>query len=129
MRYRLFTVLRAPKHCLLYHIFLMLLAVNHFRPTFRRTSTIGDGVSFAGRDLSGLTAAEAKIVIEQAASILNHPPIDSKLDPATNGVIPGLNGLAVDVEETLARALAAQENETVKPVYHRGSSTFADPLS
>jgi probable sporulation protein (polysaccharide deacetylase family) len=120
MRYRLFTVLRAPKVLFtILILFLMLLAVNHFRPTFRRTSTIGDGVSFAGRDLSGLTAAEAKIVIEQAASILNHPPIDSKLDPATNGVIPGLNGLAVDVEETLARALAAQENETVKPVYQQ----------
>ncbi|HZK23837.1 MAG TPA: polysaccharide deacetylase family protein [Oscillospiraceae bacterium] len=122
MRYRVSAILKSPKVLQLFFMLLLLLIIaNYFRPVLSPATSICAGVNLAGKDLGGLTTEEAKAVIEQVARMQDTPPIDCRIDPTTNGVIPGLNGLSIDVAETLARVSSAQEHETVKPVFRQAA--------
>ncbi|HHX75277.1 MAG TPA: polysaccharide deacetylase family protein, partial [Firmicutes bacterium] len=80
-----------------------------------RAQTVAEGVMLGDAPVGGLTAEESRVVIEQLARLRNIPPVDARPDEATGGVIPGLCGLQLDIDATLARVLAAGKGETVAP--------------
>ncbi|NLZ39429.1 MAG: polysaccharide deacetylase family protein [Firmicutes bacterium] len=101
-------------------LLVLLTALNRFIPYWKgRRECVRDGVIFADKDVGGLSPAEVRAVIEQVASIRQIAPVNTTLDTVNNGVIPGLNGLTIDVEKTLEQIMEAQKGEKISPVYRQ----------
>ena len=119
MRYRCSFSLKSNRLLILLLIIIVLSMVKkQLIPYWKHSQNcVSEGVIFAERDVGGLSPEEVRTVIEQVANVLEIPPVNAVLDAANNGVIPGLNGLAVDIEKTLALIMEAQKGETVSPVF------------
>jgi len=68
---------------------------------------------------------------EQVANLsagLKQEPIDAQYDSVNLAVIPDINGIEIDVEETVSRLKAAKNGENVIPAWKevRGQETLAD---
>jgi peptidoglycan/xylan/chitin deacetylase (PgdA/CDA1 family) len=72
-----------------------------------------------GVEVTGWTAADLRAYLEPAASAPISPPVDARVDPDTRGLVPGLDGIALDVDATVAAVLAAQSGTRVAPVVVR----------
>lgn len=68
--------------------------------------------------LGGLRGYEALGVVEQAAAALSTLPEDAYIDPATRGLVPGLDGRRLDVAATVAAAAKAGAGQAVAPAYY-----------
>ena len=121
MRYSCFSVLNGRKLLsLILFVLLLPVALNSCSKLLQRDSTsVSRDVIFDGKSLSGLTANEVRIVVEQVAQIKQIQPQEAIIDATTNGVIPGLNGLDLDIEKTVERILQARTGETVDPIYQQ----------
>ncbi|MCL6581713.1 MAG: polysaccharide deacetylase family protein [Firmicutes bacterium] len=69
-------------------------------------------------ELGGLGREEVLGVLEDAAPALSRPPVDARLDPATKGVLPALEGRRLDVAATLEAAFRAPAGGRVNPVFY-----------
>ncbi|MCW3490830.1 polysaccharide deacetylase family protein [Dethiobacter alkaliphilus] len=118
MRYRYFNVLNGRQLIVILILLGMLLLVfQGYRRINHYPKNIRQNVFFAGSNLGGLTPQEAEAVIYRLSEEKAIPPVEAVLDPETNGVIPELNGLEVDVAATLQQIVEAEENSEVQPVY------------
>lgn len=72
---------------------------------------VPDGVTLAGHAISGWREPDVRWLLLGWAGELRRTPVNARLDPATRGLIPPLNGLDLDVEGTLARVRAAAPGE------------------
>lgn len=73
------------------------------------------GVTLGPLDVSDRNRDELRALLQNLAARIDQTPADAYLDPATRGVIPGLNGLSLEVEETLTAILVAPAGGTVRP--------------
>lgn len=69
-------------------------------------------------ELGGLRGFEAMGLLEESAADFSREPQDSYIDPSTKGVIPALDGRRLDVQATVAAAIAAGPGEAVTPVFY-----------
>ncbi|NLM52856.1 MAG: polysaccharide deacetylase family protein [Firmicutes bacterium] len=121
MRHRMFGTINGRKLlCILILIMLFPLALNFAtKNRLKKEPVIAEGVELLGKPLGGLTLTSAKTVLEQMASVHQVPPVNAVIDEETKGVIPEINGLVIDVEETMHKLLVAQEGESVEPYYRQ----------
>ncbi|MDI3269111.1 MAG: polysaccharide deacetylase family protein [Bacillota bacterium] len=70
-------------------------------------------VTLEGEPIGGFTAEELRKRLLLAAPRLAMPPKEPSLDPATGGLIPGLDGWQLDVEKTLREALSAPQGASL----------------
>jgi peptidoglycan/xylan/chitin deacetylase (PgdA/CDA1 family) len=77
------------------------------------------GVVLGGVDVTGWTAADLRAYLDAAGTATVVRPVEAQVDPETRGVVPGLDGIRVDVDATLAAVLAAQPGTQVTPVLAR----------
>jgi peptidoglycan/xylan/chitin deacetylase (PgdA/CDA1 family) len=94
----------------------LVLAVGSGASAGAAVRRVPPGVTVGGRSLGGLGPAEARAVLEALAAQVDEAPEEPSVDPATGGLVPGLDGLRLDVGATLARALAARPGTRVAPV-------------
>jgi probable sporulation protein (polysaccharide deacetylase family) len=94
----------------------------------QRTGQISKDVIFQGSNLGGLPPDEARAVVSRIATELKVAPLDAVKDSETGSVIPDINGLEVDLEQTMAAVIAAKAGEQVNPVYSeiQAAVTMAD---
>ncbi len=76
-------------------------------PPARTPGTAPAGVFLAGHDISGWREDEVRALLREWAQEVRAEPVDARVDPASGGLIPHLNGLAVDVNATLDRVRLA----------------------
>ncbi|MBX6350894.1 MAG: polysaccharide deacetylase family protein [Clostridia bacterium] len=74
---------------------------------------VAAGVHLEEADVSGLSADEVRTLLASLAPGLRVAPIEPRVDPDTRGLVPGLDGLELDVEATLDALLHAAPGETV----------------
>ena len=119
MGYRGFYTFSARKVVCILLLMAIGLLVLHFlgRPAVQRQSVIRTNVYYEGKDMGGLTKAEAAAVISYMSRKNNLEPVDAVLDPETNSVIPDISGAAVDVGKTIDALLQAGAGTVVEPVY------------
>ena len=119
MRYHYFRVLSGRTVFSMLVVLLVLPVVFQScgKLNSNQKQTVRQNVWFAGSNLGGLSAEEAGTVIVRLAEHTRVDPVNAVIDPKTKGVIPGLNGLELDVDQSLAQVLLAKENVEVKPVY------------
>lgn len=72
------------------------------------------GMRVGGRDISGWRDSEIRTLLESWASEVRAEPVPTRVDPATKGVIPGINGLEIDVEATMDRIRRGKPGEEVR---------------
>ncbi|MBS4031390.1 MAG: polysaccharide deacetylase family protein [Clostridiales bacterium] len=126
MRYRCFSALSGKK------VFTMVMIVFVMPTVFgscgkyvrQRTTQIRQNVIFQGSNLGGLQPDEARVVVSRIAEELRVAPVDAVEDSETGGVIPDINGLEVDVEQTMVAVQAAETGEKVNPVYREIQATI-----
>lgn len=68
-------------------------------------------------DISGWSASELGVYLEQLAASLELAPIEPVIDPVTKGVIPGLCGRTLDIEQTIQEALVALPGAAVQAAF------------
>lgn len=68
-------------------------------------------------DISGWTASELVGYLEQLSASLEVAPIEPVIDSVTKGVIPGLSGRRLDVEQTVQEALVALPGAAVQAAF------------
>lgn len=76
---------------------------------------VNPGVEFLGEDLSDLTKEEVFTIVSKYQEDLYQEGEDAYLDPVTKGVIPGLPGKELDVENTVENIMLADSETTVPP--------------
>lgn len=74
------------------------------------------GVTYLGEDVGGLQEVELTRLVTGKVKNVEHPPVEAELDPINGGVIPELNGVQVDIEETVRKILKSHPGEEVSPV-------------
>lgn len=124
MHYRIYGVIHKRK---IYAVLLCLLVLTAGSRGFaalsrRRQDTVKKHVQLAGLDLSGLTAMQAEQIIARHAKDVVIQPQNAVPDPITQGVIPDLNGLTIDVAQTVRRVMAAKSGTSVEPVWRQISA-------
>ncbi len=77
------------------------------------------GVTLEGRDMSGLFPEEVWLAVGEIALRVRVQPVDARLMEDTGEVVPGLNGLGVDVDQTVEAVLKAGPGERVKVIYRQ----------
>ena len=77
---------------------------------------VAAGVRVAGLDVGGMTGADAERVVQGLAADLAQPPRNAYVDPSTKGLVPGVDGVEMDVPATVARVLSARPRAEVAPV-------------
>jgi peptidoglycan/xylan/chitin deacetylase (PgdA/CDA1 family) len=77
---------------------------------------VAAGVRVAGLDVGGMTGADAERVVQGLAADLAQAPKNAYVDPSTRGLVPGVDGVEVDVPTTVGRVLSAPRNAEVAPV-------------
>lgn len=119
MRYRYFGSFDGLKVAVLLLIISATpLAVNSCSKSRRHDGpAVMPHVTFQGSNLGGLTATEARIVVENLSRNLQVAALAAGPDPETGGIIPELNGREVDVEQTVGAALSARPGTRVLPVF------------
>lgn len=130
MGYRYFNVWSGRKVFTALFVLFILPAVfgNCGKVLGRRFSSVNNGVYVAGKHLGGMAESEARTALTHLAEELLVEPVDAVIDPETKGVIPELDGRALDVETTLAVVMKAKSGESVTPVFTRKAAavTMAD---
>lgn len=130
MRYRYFSALSGKKlFTMVMIIFILPTAFGSCGKYVRhRTGQISKDVTFQGSNIGGLQQDEARAIVSRIAAELCVAPVDAVEDHETGGVIPDINGLEVDVEQTMAAVLSAEAGEQVNPVYSeiQADVTMAD---
>lgn len=122
MRLSLFRTFNGRKLlCVLILIMLLPLALSYLqkRSLRQKEPVIAAGVEMLGKSFGGLTASGARTVLEQMAAVHRIPAVDARIDEETQGVIPDINGLIIDVEATIQKLLQAQKGETIEPQYRQ----------
>ena len=74
---------------------------------------VASGVQVAGVSVGGMTAAAAEQVIAGLAAEHSRAPVEPYVDPSTHGLVPGLDGVRVDVLATLRNVLGARPRQKV----------------
>ncbi len=59
--------------------------------------------SLAGHDISGWRDSQIRGLLKEWAKEVQSDPMPTRIDPVTKGVIPGINGLEIDIEGSMAR--------------------------
>ncbi|OEH85865.1 hypothetical protein BHU72_03550 [Desulfuribacillus stibiiarsenatis] len=77
---------------------------------------VSQGVTLEGVAIQHHLDHELKEFIDKAAKDKYHEPINARVDNVWKG-IPGLNGISVDVEKTIAKAMSAKRNEQIQIQY------------
>ncbi len=81
------------------------------------------GVRLDDHPVGGMYAHEVRALLEGWAGRVERPPVDAGIDQATGAVIPGHDGVKLDVETTLAEIMRAgifqRVYPTLVPVPHR----------
>ncbi len=129
MRFRCFSVLSGKKLIAVFIVVLLAMLLSSCGKYVRqRAGQINKDVNFQGSNLGGLQREEAKVIISRIAAGLKKDPVNAAKDSVTGGVIPDINGLEVDLEQTIAAVLAAKKGDIVRPVYCETSAdiTLAD---
>lgn len=85
-------------------------------PAAAGTAVVPEGVTLAGYRIAGWRHDDVRLLLEELAERIRTEPVDARLDPATKGLVPPLNGLALDVEATLARIRSAGRDSRVELV-------------
>jgi len=121
MRYRYFGTFDGLKVVVLLLLFCITpIAVNSCNKYRQQVDpVVRPDVTFLGSALGGLTAAEARIVVEKLSGDLHAAPLGAMPDPETGGVIPELNGYEVDVALTVGAALSARPGTKALPVFRK----------
>lgn len=85
-------------------------------PAAGRTAgpTAASGVTLGGVDVTGWTVADLRSYLAAANPVT--APVDARVDPDTQGLLPGLDGITVDVGATVDRVLSAPAGTGVAPV-------------
>ncbi|NPV71288.1 MAG: VanW family protein [Firmicutes bacterium] len=71
------------------------------------------GVTLAGITLTGRTAAEITAVVESMRPLFALQPVDATVTRLSGEVLPERDGVALDVEGTVATAMSASEGDAV----------------
>jgi peptidoglycan/xylan/chitin deacetylase (PgdA/CDA1 family) len=119
MRYRYFGSFDGLKVAtILLLLSIAPFALNRCGKSFRQDGpVVRPNVTFRGNAMGGLTAAEARIAVENLSRDLRAAPLPAMRDRETGGIIPELNGYEVDVEKTVRAALSALPGTVVFPVF------------
>lgn len=88
-------------------------------PVAAARRTVAPGVTIGGRAVGGLDAAATHAVLKLLASEVDVPARDAYIDPATQGAVPGIDGVALDVQATWQRLWQARGGTAVTPVLVR----------
>jgi len=103
---------------LLVGLALVLAVLNRYKEPLRRYFWgVKKEVVFAGQSMEGLFAFEVARVVDQVAKNEGREPVDAVLDEEKEGIIPELNGIAVDREATVEAIMKARRGERIDPVY------------
>ncbi len=81
-----------------------------------RAARIAPRVTIGGRDVGGLDPAAARSAVQALAADLDVPAQDARIEADSRGLVPGVDGVKLDVEATLARLLTAENGAAVAPV-------------
>ncbi len=76
--------------------------------------TAASGVTLGGVDVTGWTAADLRAYLASASPITE--PVEPSIDPDTQGRVPGLDGISIDVGATVDRVLSAPAGTAALPV-------------
>lgn len=74
------------------------------------------GVYLEGVEVAGMSPTELQVLIANMAAGMNRAAEDAQVDRETASIVPGLSGLAVDVEASVAATLAAPAGSMVSLV-------------
>ena len=86
-------------------------------PAAARTSaSAAEGVTLGGVDVTGWTASNLEAYLGPLAAAPISEPVDAAIDPDTRGLVPGLDGIRLDVAATVEKVLAARPGTQVAPV-------------
>lgn len=118
MKMRVFGSFSGKKMLLLLLIFIVLplLAAGGGRMLRKQANTVSRDVIFQGKNIGKMNMEEVRAVLSTVATVLAREPVNAVIDGEYDGVIPGLNGWALNVEKTLERIMAAKRGEVVEPV-------------
>lgn len=84
--------------------------------TAAKLDTVKKGVFLAGYDMSHWRLSQVEQLLRQLAADFGSDPVDAREDPINRSSIPDLNGLELDVEQTLQRVIDAPAGSRVVPV-------------
>lgn len=93
---------------------------------------VAAGVYLGEQAVGGWSMEQVRAHLERIAPESRVAPVEPRVDPATQGLIPGLDGVELDVQATLERVLRAPPNASVAYVFREipPSKTLADlPLA
>lgn len=82
-------------------------------------ATAATGVRLGTLDVTGWTAADLRAYLKSASAELTWPAVDARVDPDTKGLVPGLDGLQLNVDATAAAILKAGPGTEVGAVFRR----------
>jgi peptidoglycan/xylan/chitin deacetylase (PgdA/CDA1 family) len=81
-----------------------------------RAPAVAAGVRLAGVEVGGMDGPAALRVAEGLAGSLARAPRNAYVDPSTHGLVPGVDGVEVDVPATVRALLQARPGADVAPV-------------
>lgn len=118
MKVRVFGTWSGKKIILVLLVFIVLpvLAAGGGRFLKKQANTVKQNVYFQDKNLGGMDINEARAVLKVAATVLGKEPVSAVIDSENGGVIPDLNGWALNVEKTLHNIMKAGKGEVVEPV-------------
>lgn len=80
-------------------------------------TTVAKGVTLAGFPLGGSNRREVEELLGKLALLYDAPPVDARLDPVSQGVVPELKGRRLQREANLLAALHAREGARLTPFF------------
>lgn len=86
--------------------------------TIGTLQTVPRDVSLAGFDISGWRPDEVRELLRKWGDEIRREPVNARVDPATGGKVPHLNGLGVDAEATMAAVAAAAPGDRLRLAFH-----------
>lgn len=81
-----------------------------------RRAVVPAGVRVDGLDVGGLEGADVEAAVAGLAAKLARPPRNAYVDPSTHGLVPGVDGVELNVPATVAALLSARPRSEVAPV-------------
>lgn len=95
---------------------LALRTLLRYEPVHRWLYGVRPGVRLEGRDIGGMYPAEVEALLREWNETLRVEPRNARLDPATGQVVPGRDGVYIDIPGTLRRVMEAGFGEDVELV-------------
>lgn len=93
----------------------LITSCGRWAPT-ARSATVAPGVTLAGSAIGGLPLDDLATLLQRWAEEVATPARNAYRDPETQGLVPGVDGVRLDVTATMAAIAAASPDAALAPV-------------